>query len=396
MPGRKGSESTVPGSPGSGTGRPGAGARVALVLLQAGGAVSLFAYPAMLLATVMAVAAPGQGLRANLVRGALSLVLLYPVAWGFLFWASWRALGRGRTALAMALSTPPLAATLVGAALLASSSQRAASIVKEYDAGRVREARRVGEEHSLAGALLLFERGEVSPEELLEAVRKADASELSRPAERRPVAVPGLTVKRTAAAPADPVRKSTPLAIALGGSSLAKNLVTADPDPLLDAARALLARGASLSPEEEAGEPRLAWLAEVVARGTVLPDRRAEAENALVWVIVTSERGEEPRVASAIYAAARREPELLRRPTTTYGTPLRAALLVGRNDRARDLVRNGALLSGEERLIPSVVRDLDRFLALPVNEEVRGIHDANLAREGSRKPSSSPSSRPGG
>lgn len=381
MPGRRGSENAALRGPGAGARRPGAGARVALVLLQAGGAVGLLAYPAILLSTVMAVAAPGQGLRATVVRGASSLVLLYPVAWGLLFWASWRALGRGRTALALALSTPPLAATLVGAALLASSSHRAASIVKEYEAGWLREARRVGEESSLAGALLLFERGEVSREELLEAVRKADASELSRPAERRPVAVPGVTVTRTAAVPADQVRKSTPLAIALGGSALAKNLATVEPDPLLDAARALLARGARLSPEEEAGEPRLAWLAEVVERGTALPDRTAEAENPLAWVIATAPRGEEPRVASAIYAAARREPELLRRPTTTYGTPLRAALLVGRSDRARDLLRSGALLSAEERLVPSVVRDLERFLALPVNEEVRGIHDANLARE---------------
>lgn len=386
MPSLSGSENTLPRGPGSGAGRPGAGARVALVLLQAGGAVGLLAYPGVLLATVMAVAAPGQGLGANLVRGALSLVLLYPVAFGLLFWASWRALGRGRTALAMALSTPPLAATLVVAALLASSSHRAESIVKEYAAGRVQEARRVEGENRLAGALLLFERGELSREELLEAVRTADASELSRPAERRPVAVPGLTVTKSASAPADPVRRTTPLAIALRGSVLAKDLATGEPDPLLEAARALLAFGAHLSAEEEAAEPRLVWLAQVVARGTVLPDRGAEAENPLVWVIVTSGRGEEPSVASAIYAAARREPELLQRPTTTYGTPLRAALLVGRNDRARDLVRNGALLSREERLIPSVAGDLDRFLALPVNEEVLKIHDANLAREGTEQP----------
>lgn len=386
---QRGSESAVPPRPGSGAGRSGAPARIALFLVQAGGALGLLAYPGVLLATVMAVAAPGQGLRANLVRGALSLVLLYPVAWGVLFWASWRALGRGRPALALALSAPPLAATLIGAALLASSSHRAASIVKEYAAGEVLEARRVEAESGLAGALLLFERRELSREALLEAVRTADMSELSRPVERRPVAVPGVTVTRSASAPADPVRRTTPLAIALGRSALAKNLATVEPDPLLEAARALLERGARLSGNEEAAEPRLVWLAQVVARETVLPDRRAEAENSLVWAIVTAAPGEEPRVASAIYAAARREPELLRRPTTTYGTPLRAALLVGRNDRARDLLRNGALLSGEERLIPSVAGDLDRFLALPVNEEVRKIHDANLARERDQRPSGS-------
>lgn len=369
-----------------GAGRSGPSARIALLVVQAVGALALLAWPAVLLSTVMAVAAPAKGPGATLVRLALAVVPLYPVAWGLLYLASWRALGRGRAGLALALSTPPLLATLVGAALLASSSRQAASIVKAYAEGGVREARRVEAEHGLAGALLLFERGEVSRERLLEAIRTADASELSRPVERRPVDVPGVSVTRPASAPADPDRKDTPLAIALRGSTLARRLETVEPDPLRDAARALLSRGARLSEDEEAREGRLAWLAEVVARGTVLPDRDAEAENPLVWSIVTADRAEEPAVAAAIYAAARREPELLRRPTTTYGTPLRAALLVGRSDRARDLVRSGALLSARERLVPGAVHDLDRFLALPVNEEVRRIHDANLAGEGTPRP----------
>lgn len=367
-------------------GRSGTSARIALLLVQAVGAIALLAWPAVLLATVMAVAAPAKGPGAAIVRMGLAVVPLYPVVWGLLYWASWRALRRGRPGLALALSTPPLLATLAGAGALASSSRQAASIVREYAEGGVREARRVAEEHGLAGALLLFERGELSREELLEAVRVADASELSRPAERRPVAVPGVTVTKPASAPPDPVRRSTPLAIALSGSGLARRLETVEPDPLLDAARALLVRGARLSEDEETSEPRLAWLAEVVARGTVLPDRAAEAENPLVWTIVTAAPAEESLAAQAVYAAAHREPELLRRPTTTYGTPLRAALLVRRFDRARDLLRNGALLSEEERRRPGVAGDLDRFLALPVNEEVRGIHAAHLAREGTGAP----------
>ena len=361
-----------PGSPRAASGA----ARLLLVLVQVVGAAALLAYPAVLLAGVMGIAAPGSGLRATLGRLVLAASLTYPLVWAVLFWLSWRAIRRGRTGLAFALSAPPFAATIAGATLLAASSRQSTAIVRGYEDGRLREAERAKGENPLAGALLLFERGALSREELEGAIAVASAEELSRPVERRGVEVPGVRVQRAPGVPPAPARRRTPLAIALEGSALFRTLETRPGDGLAEAARLLLARGARLSDEEEADEPKLVWLAGVVATGTVLPDRNAAAENPLVWTLVTSGRPDDPAVAQAVYAAARREPGLLRKPTATYGTPLRAALLRGLNERARDLIRNGAVLSEDERQVPSLARQLERFLALPVNEELRGAYGA--------------------
>ncbi len=360
-----------------------------LVVIQLLGALGILAYPAVLVASVAGIAAPGGGLRALPFRLLMLLGVVYPVLWGLLFVASWVALRRGHPGVAVALSMPPLLVTATGAVLLALSAARASAISRGYRAGEVREARRAGEENPLAGSLLLFSRGELAWPRLEEAIRAASDDELSRPVARKPVEVPGVTVRRSPGAPADPVRRSTPLAIALEGSLLARSLTTRDPDPLRDAAQALLARGARLSTEEEAGEPKLVWLAEALSRRTELPDRTAEAENPLVWTIVTSGATEQPRVASAIYAAARNAPDLLGRPTTTYGTPLRAALLRGMSDRARDLIQNGAVLSEAERRIPSVTGQLERFLDLPINGDCRRAYEESL-RERPGTPAGAP------
>lgn len=352
--------------------------RVLLVLVQLVGALAIVAYPAVLVAGVMGIAAPGSGLRASLGRLVLAASLTYPVVWGLLFWLSWRAFRRGRTGLAFLLSAPPFAVTVTGLALLAAGAGQARAILRGYEAGQVREAERAKTESPLAGSLLLFERGTLTWRELEEAIRAADPAELSRPVERRPVEVPGLKVQRQPNVPPEPVRRRTPLAIALEGSALGRTLETKPDDGLAEAARLLLARGARLSDEEKAGEPKLVWLATVVSSGNVLPDRRTATENPLVWTLVTTERIDDPQVARAIYAAAHREPDQLRRPTTTYGTPLRAALLRGMNDRARDLIRTGALLSEEERRVPSLARQLDRFLELPINDGLRRTYEAGL------------------
>lgn len=348
--------------------------RVLLVVVQLVGAAAVLAYPAVLLAGVMGIAAPGSGPRAALGRVVLAASLAYPLVWAVLFWPSWRALRRGRTGLAFALSVPPFVATIAGAALLAASGRQATAIVRGYEAGRVREAERAKGENPLAGALLLFGRGAISRQELESAIAAASAEELSRPVDVRPVEVPGLKVQQAPGVPPAPVKRRSPLAIALEGSVLFRRLETRPGDGLAGAARMLLDRGARLSDEEQAGEPKLVWLAGVVAKGIALPDRSAEAENLLVWTLVTAGRPDDPAVAQAVYAAARREPDLLRTPTATYGTPLRAALLRGMDERARDLIRNGAVLSEEERRIPSLARQLERFLALPVNEGLRGAN----------------------
>lgn len=352
--------------------------------MQLGGAVGVLAWPAVLLAGVMGIAAPGGGPAAFFARLALAASVAYPVAYALLFFLSWRALGRGRTGLAFVLSAVPLAVTAGTALLLALGVRDARAIRRGYEEARAREAVRVRGESSLAGSLLLFQEGRLSWPQLQGILRAADEGELSRPVVLRPADVPGLRVQKAPGAPPDPVRRRTPLAIALAASPAVRTFEARPDDRFLEAARELLARGARLSDEERSGEPVVAWLADVVAAGRALPDRRAEEENPLAWAIVASPPNEEPRVAEAIYAAARREPELLRRPTTTYGTPLRAALLRARYDRARDLVRNGAVLSEEERALPGAAASLERFLALPVNEGLREVYDASLRGGGAR------------
>src|SRR5262249_16072218 len=92
-----------------------AGSRIALVLLQAVGAVSLVPYPAILVANVMQIAAdrpPGFGR----LTAALPYVLLslYPAIWIGLYVWSWRALGHGATVQAFVLSGIPAVLSLAG------------------------------------------------------------------------------------------------------------------------------------------------------------------------------------------------------------------------------------------------------------------------------------------
>ncbi len=127
-------------------------------------------------------------------------------------------------------------------------------------------------------------------------------------------------------------------------------------------------------------------MAEVARLRVTLPDDRARSGNPLVWTIVTTPGDDQAGVAAAIYSAAHRTPELLRKSTTTYGTPLRVALLRGMNDRASDLVRTGAVLPASEQGIPSLSLQLERFLNLPINEPLRTVYRANAASLSPRLP----------
>ena len=360
--------------------------RSVLVLMQIIGALGILAYPGVLVATVMSLAASGGGLTGLLWRGVLVVALAYPVLWVALFWMSWQAFHRGSPGLALALSAPPLAVSVAAVILVGVNTGRAISILRGYAAGEARDAERVKGESPLAGSLLLFERGKLSWPQLQEAVKAADAAELSRPVERHLVDVPGVKVERVSGGPPGRLRPCTPLAIALEGSALYRTFETRQGDSLVNAARALLARGARLSADEQSDAPTLVWLADTISKGIALPDISAATENPLVWTIMTSARSDEPRVAAAIYAAGHRDPELLRKPTTTYGTPLRAALLRGMSNRVRDLIGNGALLSDTERGIPSLAKQLDRFLALPVNAGCRETYEANLGKRPGTEP----------
>jgi len=87
--------------------------RIALVALQIAGGISLLAYPAILVASVMGMAAEGPKGYRRLVSALPYLALsAYPIVWLGLFTWSWKALARGATAEAFTASSIPLAISL--------------------------------------------------------------------------------------------------------------------------------------------------------------------------------------------------------------------------------------------------------------------------------------------
>jgi len=94
-------------------------ARVALVVLQAVGALSLLVYPGVLAAVAMGMEAPATGWGDQLVQLLMYFLCAYPLVWIALWVGSWIAIRRRRTVLAIVLSLPPaLALVLAGAAIL--------------------------------------------------------------------------------------------------------------------------------------------------------------------------------------------------------------------------------------------------------------------------------------
>src|SRR5215469_17922048 len=89
--------------------------RNGLLLLQAVGALSIFAYPAVLVANIMSIAAPGHTFRRSLPWVLLSL---YPLVWILLDVLAWRAMARGAVRLAFGLSSIPVLACLLVVGIL--------------------------------------------------------------------------------------------------------------------------------------------------------------------------------------------------------------------------------------------------------------------------------------
>lgn len=87
--------------------------RIALTVLQVLGALSLLPYPAVLVASIMAIAGEGpRGMQRLLITIPYILLSLYPLVWIALFVQSWRLLARGATGAAFGLSLVPILATL--------------------------------------------------------------------------------------------------------------------------------------------------------------------------------------------------------------------------------------------------------------------------------------------
>jgi hypothetical protein len=93
-------------------------ARVALVVLQAVGALSLLVYPGVLAAVAMGMEAPATGWGDQVVQFLMYFLCTYPLVWIALWVGSWMAIRRGRTVLAFVLSLPPALALVVGGAAI--------------------------------------------------------------------------------------------------------------------------------------------------------------------------------------------------------------------------------------------------------------------------------------
>ena len=324
--------------------------RFALVLiaLQVLGGATFLAYPVILMGLLFGEG--DQGLKTRLLVASL----VWPVLLVLLWILSWLALGRGRTLLALALSAPPALVFAFGVRLFVVHSHRSRQSVvqmKSEEAGEIENARK---QNPLAGEILALEAGQTKWPGLQEVIARADPELLSRPVDLAPR---GLL----------DARRSTPLALALQGSHLDFDSSKTRPH-FLEAARLLIGRGARLSSEEEstAGSTAgfdLPWMVEVVESGTELPDRAAASENPLVWRIMTADYADP--VTADISAAKRSHPEQLSRATTTYGTPLHAAILRGSLCQRCDglLVAYGAQLSESERKVPRLVARVEAILA---------------------------------
>src|SRR5579872_3823773 len=117
------------------------GARAGLILLQVVGAIALIPWPAVVVASVMSLAAerPAGAPRFTPVSILFLLAPLYPAIWVGLDLWSWRALRNGSAARAFALSSVPLLLAMVASGVWYWSD----GSVRDY---RKTEARKVQEE----------------------------------------------------------------------------------------------------------------------------------------------------------------------------------------------------------------------------------------------------------
>ena len=284
-----------------------------LLVLQGVGAVTLFPYPGVVLATIMAVGSQREsdsGPVALIGPVLLAASVAYPVIWVALWWSSWRALRSGETRRALVLSAPPAALTLIGVV-----GTMVVTLLASMGVGDRHEALLARDQNPLAASIIEFPNGSLNWRELQEEIRNADPALLSKEVEY----------------------DGTPLRIAVRSTNLASSLDSSlAPRHSVEIVRLLLARGAKLSAVELETDPGTVWAAQAIEGGITLPDRGAAQENPLVWTIVTARAQDERSLEAAIENAAAKDRALLNRVTRAYGTPVRAALLRTFNRAAGD------------------------------------------------------------
>jgi hypothetical protein len=299
------------------------GSQIALVVVQAAGALSLLPYPAIVVANVMQIAAEGQR-GVGRFAAALPYVLLssYPFVWLGLYVWSWSAIAHGEPVRAFVLSSIPAVVSMAGLGWFltwgrqdrARDEARLEHIRQEVEVVNplVWTIMRSGGPFQFPGAPLL------PADEVLKEIARAQHINLAAG------------------------EHGTPLGIAL--RYLGSRAVSPSHDDRLRVVRALLARGATLAPSERG----ILLYANLLRQATVDGPDTTAMENPLVWRIHSGEvQSRHP------FALHDDEVPLLNAPTRLYGTPLWAALSTLDRALAAHLFEAGARLSPEEASDPA-------------------------------------------
>jgi hypothetical protein len=236
--------------------------RSTLLFMQIAGAVTLLAYPGVLVASIMALGGE-SGTSSGLMTAVASVLLvgslLYPVIWGVLWFASWRAFNRGRPKLAALLSAPPLLVLAAFVGLMMAGRVYEGWRGPGYLPNQAKEFERVEAINPLLAAAMRYENGELLYTDLDAAIRRADKQHLSTAVQLRRVDRSGVPIPRVPIGP-ERILKRTPLGFLLERSVFDPG---ADYDPantrphFVEFARLMVARGATLAPEEINDNPQI-------------------------------------------------------------------------------------------------------------------------------------------
>ena len=322
--------------------------RNGLIALQAVGALSLLAYPVVLLANIMSIAAPGHNLANSLPWVLLSL---YPFVWiGLYVWA-WRAMARGAVRLAFGLSSIPAFACAIVFGIYVFSW--------------------IGFGLGTAGVGKGGLHSQTFPDHnpLVDSITLAGQDIQLAPAAAMEKALHEIDVNPTLVNLSVPGH-GTPLNVALGNLSISLDgTINGDRQRQQDRirlVRALVARGGRLN-AAEATDLRKTWtLRRALYDGPV----STRSENPLVWRIIKHDRGDSKpfnpltdklpprRDGPAPFLLREDEMPLLNRSTRLHGTPLYAALLDNARDVCSVLIKAGGRLSADEERDPAAAAAL--------------------------------------
>jgi hypothetical protein len=323
--------------------------RAGLIVLQAIGALSIIPYPFILLANVMSIAAPRQ---TPLGASPFILMSVYPVIWIALYMFAWRALARGSTGVAFALSSVPALVCLGGGALFLSGTRTVAT----FNNKAAEDARKQVEPINPLLWTILCVGGKdrfagVTPVTVEQALKAIETN-----AALVNVAVPPYGT---------PLRNAL-LNVAFNIDGTLGNRMhepASRQQDLIRVVRSLVAHGARLEPEERSNIWRSWQLRRAMFDGPV----NTGAENPLVWKIVVRKSNDTDQ-----FTINGDELRLINKPTRLHGTPLYAALVTGGYYIFPGLIKAGARLSTSEERDPAAARALkEMFEKRP---ELRGTY----------------------